>query len=115
MLFSRMVLRRVRVMAAKARKSEIERTAMGIEAETVMPTFSTRYIDDAEKMMPRIVPMTTADQVNSGTFVAVGEMNGWYCSAGDFSAGAGVLAMLALYRLGATDRSWPAFLQLRGG
>src|SRR6478672_10671399 len=87
-LFSRIVARRMRVTAEKARKSEIERTAMGIEAETVMPTFSTRYIDEAEKMMPRIVPMTTADQVNSGTLVAFGEIKGW-CSVVALSVAAG--------------------------
>src|SRR6185369_14770953 len=76
MLFSRIVARRIRVMAEKARNSEIERTAMGIDAETVIPTFSTRYIDDAEKMMPRIVPVSTAGQVNSGMFTCVGETNG---------------------------------------
>src|SRR4029078_9725448 len=76
MLFSRIVARRMRVMAEKARKREIERPAMGIEAETVMPTFSTKYIDEAEKMMPRMVPVRTAGQVNSGTLVAFGEMKG---------------------------------------
>jgi hypothetical protein len=66
MLFSRIELRRVRVMAEKPRKSEIESTAIGIDAETVMPTLRTRYIDDAEKMMPSTAPARTADQVNSG-------------------------------------------------
>jgi hypothetical protein len=40
----------------RMRKSVIEMTATGIEALTVRPTFSTRYSDDAPKIMPRIVP-----------------------------------------------------------
>ena len=44
----------------------IDSTATGIEAETVMPTFSTRYSDDAPKTMPSTAPTMTADQVNSG-------------------------------------------------
>ena len=42
MLFSRMVARRTPNTREKRRKSVIESTATGIEAETVMPTFSTR-------------------------------------------------------------------------
>src|SRR5205823_598296 len=66
MLFSRIVARRSRVTAENARNKEIESTAIGIDAETVIPTFRTRYIDDAEKMIPRMDPTTTADQVSSG-------------------------------------------------
>ena len=44
----------------------IDSTATGIEAETVMPTFSTRYSDEAPKTIPSTAPTSTADQVNSG-------------------------------------------------
>src|SRR5207249_1535344 len=85
MLFSRIVARRSRrtsgingdrLTAENARNSEIDSTAIGIDAETVIPTFSTRYIDDAEKMMPRIVPISTDENVNSGSFVSPGGTNG---------------------------------------
>ena len=42
MLFSRIVARRKPNTRVKRRNSVIERTATGIDAETVMPTFSTR-------------------------------------------------------------------------
>ena len=42
MLFSRIVARRMPNTLVKTRKSVIDSTATGIEAETVMPTFSTR-------------------------------------------------------------------------
>src|SRR5438477_345974 len=51
MLFSRMVARRVRKTRLKPRKMVIERTATGMEAETVRPTLSTRYMLEAE--LPR--------------------------------------------------------------
>ena len=56
MLFSRIVARRVPKAFEKARNSVIDSTATGIDAETVMPTLSTRYSDDAPKMMPRTAP-----------------------------------------------------------
>ena len=43
----------------------IDSTAMGIEADTVMPTFSTRYSDEAPKTIPSTAPTSTAGQVNS--------------------------------------------------
>ncbi len=42
MLFSRIVAGRTLNARARPRNSVIESTATGIEAETVMPTFSTR-------------------------------------------------------------------------
>ena len=42
MLFSRMVARRTPKTRVKTRNRVMERTATGIEADTVMPTFSTR-------------------------------------------------------------------------
>ena len=34
----------------------IDSTAMGTDADTVMPTLSTRYSDEAPKMMPSTAP-----------------------------------------------------------
>ncbi len=65
MLFSKIVAGRKPNMREKARNSVIESTATGIDAETVIPTFSTRYSDDAPKMIPSTAPTTTAGQVNS--------------------------------------------------
>ena len=85
MLFSRIVARRIRrklgtkdiwLSDEKPRNNEIDSTAIGIDAETVIPTFSTRYIDDAEKMIPRIVPISTDEIVNSGTLVLLAGTNG---------------------------------------
>ena len=53
MLFSRIVARRMPNMRENRRNSVIDSTATGIEAETVMPTFSTRYSDDAPKTIPK--------------------------------------------------------------
>ncbi len=69
MLFSRIVALRPN-SGEKTRKSVIERTAIGIDAETVMPTFSTRYSDDMPKTMPRTAPTSTADHVNSAMTVS---------------------------------------------
>ena len=72
MLFSRIVARRTPKTREKTRNSVIESTATGIEAETVMPTFSTRYSDEAPKTMPSTAPTSTADQVNSGIVASSG-------------------------------------------
>ena len=53
----------------KPRNSVIDSTATGIDADTVMPTLSTRYSDDAPKTMPSTAPTSTAGQVNSGICV----------------------------------------------
>ena len=65
MLFSRIVALRTPNDLEKTRNSVIDSTAIGTEAETVRPTLSTRYSDDAPKMMPRMAPVSTAGQVNS--------------------------------------------------
>ena len=65
MLFSRMVARRVRKTRLKPRKMVIESTATGIEALTVRPTFSTRYMLEAPKMIPRMDPISTGTGVSS--------------------------------------------------
>src|SRR5204862_5632127 len=64
----------------KARNSGIDSTAMGTDADTVSPTFRTRYSDDAPKMMPRTPPVSTVGQVNSGGD-SVGGTNGWCAGA----------------------------------
>ena len=54
------------------RNSVIEITATGIDALTVSPTLSTRYSDDAPKIIPRIVPTKTPRKVNSLITVLLG-------------------------------------------
>ncbi len=66
MLFSRIVALRSPNMMLIARNSVIESTATGIDAETVRPTRSTRYRDDAPKTIPSSVPASTDWKVNSG-------------------------------------------------
>jgi hypothetical protein len=72
MLFSRIVARRMPKSHANNRNSVIESTATGIEADTVMPTFNTRYSDEAPKMIPSSTPMATAGQVSSGMTTSAG-------------------------------------------
>jgi hypothetical protein len=59
MLFSRIVER------PRVRKKATERTAMGIEAETVRPILSARYTLDAAKTIPSSAPRSTARNVIS--------------------------------------------------
>ncbi len=59
MLFSRIV------DLPKARRMEIDRTEMGIDAETVRPARSPTYTDTAPNKMPKIEPRITARQLNS--------------------------------------------------
>jgi hypothetical protein len=66
----------MRVTADKPRNKETDKTAIGIDADTVIPTLSTKYIDDAAKMIPRIAPVITADHVNSAVVVSSAGMNG---------------------------------------
>ena len=47
-------------------KTEIAKTAIGIEALTVIPTFNPRYTDEAPNMMPKMPPSIIALIVNSG-------------------------------------------------
>ncbi len=69
MLFSRIVARDVLKAFEKARKIVMESTAIGIDAETVMPTLRNRYKEDAPNTMPRTEPRSTAERVSSaGTF-----------------------------------------------
>jgi hypothetical protein len=44
----------------------MDSTAMGTDADTVMPTLSKRYSDEAPKTMPSKAPRRTDGQVNSG-------------------------------------------------
>ena len=71
-LFSRMVVRRTPNVLENWRNSVIDSTATGIDADTVRPTFSTRYSDDAPNTMPRSVPISSGAQVSSGTTWASG-------------------------------------------
>ena len=65
MLFSKMVVRFTKPVAPKILNRVIANTATGILAETVRPTFSTKYSELAPKTNPRIAPTTTARRVNS--------------------------------------------------
>ncbi len=67
MLFSRMVER------PKARRMLMERTEMGMEAETVRPARRPTYTVTAPKSNPKSAPSTTARMVNS-LRVSSGEM-----------------------------------------
>src|SRR6516165_8335627 len=95
MLFSRMVARRKPVIREIARKSVIDKTAIGTDADTVMPTFNTRYKDDAPKMIPRNAPTNTADQVNSGRIFSSGMYGKNPAGAFSFSIGMGRIPVLA--------------------
>src|SRR5579871_3889179 len=77
MLFSRIVALRTPVIWENNRNSVIDNTATGIDADTVNPTFNTRYSDDAPKIIPNIAPITTAGQVNSGTSTSSGTNGTW--------------------------------------
>ena len=79
MLFFRMVARRVRKMRLNPRKMVMESTATGMEALTVSPTFSTRYMLEAPKTIPSRAPTAKGTGVNSGMSRSAGT-NGW-CSA----------------------------------
>src|ERR1700690_2608731 len=59
MLFSRIVER------PNARRMLMERTEMGIEAETVSPARSPTYTETAPNRMPNSAPRITARRVNS--------------------------------------------------
>ena len=63
-LASKMVASRTPIFDSR-RNSVIAITATGIEAETVSPTFNTRYSDDAPKTIPSNVPTISGNGVSS--------------------------------------------------
>ena len=71
MLCSRIVASRPPNFESR-RNSVIEMTATGIDALTVRPTFSTRYSEEAPKIMPSTAPTTTGSTVSSRIVVAAG-------------------------------------------
>lgn len=72
MLFCRIVASRERKNFDAIRKIVMESTATGMDALTVNPTFSTRYSDDAPKIIPRIVPVIRCGHVSSGKLAEAG-------------------------------------------
>ena len=73
MLFSRIVARPEAEHLEKARNSVIDRTATGIEAETVMPDLEHQIERrGAEDNAQQVTPSSTADQVNSGSLALSG-------------------------------------------
>ncbi len=62
-------------------RTEIARTAIGIDALTVSPARSPRYTVDAPNSSPNRIPMTMAFPVNSGGDCAAGTY-GWKPDAG---------------------------------
>src|SRR5207237_8913152 len=72
LLLSRSVVRRKPGSLLSTRNNVLDRTASGIDADTVMPTLSTRYREEAPKIMPSSAPATTAGQVNSGSWTSSG-------------------------------------------
>src|SRR5436305_938488 len=81
MLFSRMVARRINGSFEKTRNSVIDRTATGMDADTVRPTFNTKYIEDAPKRIPSNAPTTSEGHVNSG-IVTLSGTNGLCSGSG---------------------------------
>ena len=53
----------------KSLNAAIERTAAGMDAETVVPTFKPRYVFPIPKISPKKQPKTMALKVISGVFV----------------------------------------------
>ena len=88
----------------------IDSTAIGTDADTVMPTLSTRYSDDAPKTMPRTAPTRTAGQVNSGIVSSGGTYGLWPTSGVDVSGS--VMAMRRIPRK-ESDRELQAFYERR--
>src|SRR6185503_19793472 len=78
-----------------ARNIAKEMTATGIEALTVMPTFNTRYSDDAPKIIPSTAPVMTARAVNSRITVA-GEIKGSGIFAEDMAEGVAEIVRFCL-------------------
>src|SRR3954469_6901917 len=80
MLFSRIVARLVRKTLLKPRKMVMESTATGMEALTVRPTLSTRYMLEAPKRMPSSAPTISGTGVSSGMSRSA-EMKGWWATS----------------------------------
>jgi hypothetical protein len=70
---------------------------MGMDADTVIPTFKTRYIDDAAKTIPRMEPVSTAGMVNSLVLVSSAGMYG--LNAFGFSSSAALVRLVMRWRL----------------
>src|SRR5688572_19578366 len=100
MLFSRIVASRIPNFESM-RNNAIEMTATGIEALTVSPVFSTRYSEDAPKIIPSTVPTTRLRAVNSGIFTEAGMYGskgtcGWVGLSPTMSGSSGPVFMRAL-------------------
>ena len=70
----------MRSARAAQRKIVMESTATGMDAETVSPTLSPRYTEEAANRMPRTLPRMSPRRVSSRMTVS-GATKGW-CSAG---------------------------------
>ena len=70
-LDSRMVASRIPIFE-RSLNNVIAITATGIEAETVSPVLSTRYSDDAPKIIPSNVPTISGNGVSSRSVDASG-------------------------------------------
>src|SRR5260370_30034655 len=72
---------------------------MGTEADTVIPTLSNRYSDEAPKTMPSPAPTRTAGQVNSGIWTLSGTYGLWPGVGSDsgepFSKGGAAIATVS--------------------
>src|SRR5207253_8031483 len=79
--------------------SEMESTAMGIEAETVRPAFSARYTVEAPKMSPKTAPVMTALGVNSATFAWSGTYGLNSSAAGAITSAIHSSGLAAEYRM----------------
>ena len=55
----------------------MDSTAIGMEAETVRPTLTARYTDEAAKTMPSTEPSTSPRTVSSGRDSAAGTYGSW--------------------------------------
>ena len=86
-------------MRLKARKMVIDSTATGIEAETVSPTLSTRYMLEAPKSSPSSAPTMSGTGVSSGISRSAG-MKGWCWSS---SAAASTRSAVAARALAGCD------------
>ena len=102
MLFSRMVARRTPKTLEKPRKMVMESTATGIDALTVRPTLSTRYIELAPKSRPRSVPTIKGTGVSSGMSTSAGTNGLWTSSSPSASGARSTVAVPACFDSGAS-------------